>query len=1063
VDKWSSRFPRRACLTRHKKRKRGAGGQRLRLAGGEGRGGFASRSSGSRQPLTLPRLSGGADRLVASRLGPGARFASDLKAEGPAGAVGAVVGIAASGPLVGRVAELAVLDEAIGSADARSAQVVAISGEGGIGKSRLALEGVRSAEARGFRTLQSAAGRLQRDLSYAPIVEALRPLVADAALVDGLSDLARLFDGLRVPPLVALGDAGLERTRMFEAVRVLIERASNRAPVAILIDDVHWADPGTLALLHYVVRGLTRRRCLFLLTYRADEASDELRELLTALQRAETLTLVELAGLEAAEVEDLAETLLDGPAPAALRDMLVRRSGGLPLFVRAIVQRLIETGALFRSSGRWVLGTGAAAEVPTLVSTLLRGKIEVLSAAARQLLDLLAVCSGVAEHVLLSDVADDLVAGITELRATGLVAEDTEEGDLSYRMVHPVLAEVAYDMLPLIVKRQLHAQLAQAVERRRPDDVRLLAAHVRAAGDQVDPAHALDVLTLATRADLARLAGEEASANAGTGLDLARRLGRRDAVDELAGAYAEACELAGRVEDAFSAWAAAADSATDPQTRARRLTRGGVVAWDLGRFADAYKLLDAADRALTGIAACAENVGVEEVRLRFAARSGDFASLDESIARLAALGPATGSSRSRAAMVYAQVLRAIHTGRYIDGLRVADELTALARNAESVVVGEALLRPLSAIYVSWGDLTAARVSAEEGIRLARQSGVPALEILHDILLAIVEVVAGDWAAVLRRTFDDLDLAQRVGVVRARAFALAPQGLVLVRRGRLDEAADRVSEARRLFGRWSAADRHVFAYVDLVEGMIALARHEVDRAVAIAADNAAHNSTVSPLAFALLGEAQTAAGDMDAAQHTASRLAALGPGAPYPAALAAWVSALAAGARNDPARAVGALNQLDRAVAGFEHLGMPYEEAVARLDRAPVRSAAGHPAEVVAADVAGALEVLDRLEAKPQADRARAVLRELGRRPGTSSRDHELRRLSVREEEVARLVGQGLSNAEVGERLFISTRTVATHLQHIYRRLELPSRAALIRYVLEESPTAEVTSRGGANT
>ncbi len=118
---------------------------------------------------------------------------------------------------------------------------------------------------------------------------------------------------------------------------------------------MHWADPGTLALLHYVVRGLTRQRCSFLLTYRADEASDELRELLSALQRAETLTLVELAGLEAAEVEDLAEALLDGAAPAPLRDMLVRRSGGVPLFIRAIVQRLIESGALFRSSGQWVL------------------------------------------------------------------------------------------------------------------------------------------------------------------------------------------------------------------------------------------------------------------------------------------------------------------------------------------------------------------------------------------------------------------------------------------------------------------------------------------------------------------------------------------------------------------------------------------------------------------------------------------------------------------------------------------------------------------------------------
>jgi DNA-binding CsgD family transcriptional regulator/tetratricopeptide (TPR) repeat protein len=972
------------------------------------------------------------------------------------------VGIAASGPLVGRVAELAVLNEAIERAAAGSAQVVAISGEGGIGKSRLASEGSRSSGARGFRTLESAAGRLHRDLSYAPVVEALRPLIAEAALVDGLSDLARLFDGIRVPPLVALGDPGLERTRMFEAVRVLIERASIRQPIAMLVDDVHWADRGTLALLQYVVRGLSRRRCLFLLTYRADEASQELRELLSALQRAETLTLIELAGLQATEVEDLAEALLDAPAPAALRDMLVRRSGGVPLFVRAIILRLIETGALFRSSERWVLGAGAAAEIPALVSTLLRRKIEVLSAAARRVLDLVAVCGGVAEHVLLSDAADDLVAGVTELRATGLVTEDTKEGELSYRVVHPVLAEVAYDMLPVIVRRQLHAQLAQVVGRRWPDDVRLLAAHVRAAGDQVNPANALEVLTIATRADLARLAGEEACANAGAGLDLARHLGRQEAVDELAGAYAESCELAGRVEDAFSAWAAAADSATDPRTRARRLTRGGLVAWDLGRFADANQLLDAADRALAGVAVCAERIDVEELRVRFAARSYDLAGLDESIARLAALGGATGTSRTRAATVSAQLVKAVHTGRYLDGLHLGNELTALARNEDSVLVGEDLLRSLMAIQLCWGDLAAARASAEEGIRLARQSGVPALQIYHDMLLALVEVLAGDWQAALRRTFNAFDLAHRVGFTRATAYALGSQALVFVRRGRLDEAGDRVSQARRLFGKWSTADRHVFGLVDLVEGMIALARHEMDQAVALA-NKAAHNPTIAPLAFALLGEAQAAADDTEAAQNTASRLAGLGPGAPYPAALAAWVSGLAAGTRRDPARAVGALDQLDSAVAGFADLGMPYEEAVARVDRALVRRAAGHPAEAVALDVAGALEVLDRLEAKPQADRARAALRQLGRRPATASADHEKRRLSVREQEVARLVAQGLSNAEVGERLFITTRTVATHLQHIYRRLELPSRAALIRYILEDSPAAEVTSRGGANT
>jgi DNA-binding CsgD family transcriptional regulator/tetratricopeptide (TPR) repeat protein len=990
-----------------------------------------------------------------------ARAGVGPRAERAALAMSAVVDIGTTGRLVGRVAELGVLGVALGRAAAGAVQVVAISGEGGIGKSRLAREGLRAAGNKGFRTLESAAGRLDRDLSYAPIVEALRPLAAEPALVEGLSDLARLFDGLRVPPLVALGDPGLERTRMFEAVRKLIERASIRQPLAILIDDLHWADTGTLALLHYVVRGLQQRRCIFLVTYRVDEASAELHELLAALQRADTLAPVMLTGLDVGEVADLAAAMLHGPAPAALREMLDRRSGGVPLYIRAIVLRLIETGALFRSGGRWVLGPAAAAELPAVVSTLLRDKIEALPPSARQVLNVLAVSGGAAEHVLVHDVADDLVEGVTELRAADLMVEDTRDGNLSYRIVHPVVAEVAYDMVPVVVRQQLHGRLARAVEQHRPDDVRLLAAHVRAASEHVDPDRALDVLTASTRADLARLAGEEARASAGAGLKLAQRLGRREAVDELAGAYAEACELAGRMEDAFSAWVEAADNAADPHARARRLTRGATVAWDLGRFTDAHGLLDAADHVLAGVVACPESLDVEEVRVRFAARAGDLASLEQSIARLEGLGRAIGSSRT--VMLFAHVGLAYQTGRYVDGLGLAGELLTLARDLESPLAAEALLRPLTAVHLCWGDLAAARATAEEGLRLARQAGVPAQEILQSSLLAVIDMLAGDWQTALRRTFDDLELAERVGVTRGTIFALSTEAVVLVRLGRLVEAADRVREAQRLFANWSAADRHVFALVDLADGMVALARHELYHALEIATGKAAYRPSLPPLALALLGEAQAAVGDVTGARDTARRLAALGPSAPYPAALSSWISALAAGARRDPAGAVAALHDLDQAVNGFAELGMPYEEAVARIDRALVQHAAGHPAHAVAEDVNAALQVFDRLLAKPMADRARAMLRELGRHPAPPPGDSDQRRLSGREEEVAQLVAQGLSNAEVGERLFISSRTVATHLHHIYRRLELPSRAALVRYVLEDAPTTEVTSSSGADT
>jgi DNA-binding CsgD family transcriptional regulator len=323
------------------------------------------------------------------------------------------------------------------------------------------------------------------------------------------------------------------------------------------------------------------------------------------------------------------------------------------------------------------------------------------------------------------------------------------------------------------------------------------------------------------------------------------------------------------------------------------------------------------------------------------------------------------------------------------------------------------------------------------------------------------MLAGEWQAALRRAHDDLELSEGVGVARGVLFALGTQAMVLVRLGQLDEAADRVNEAHQLFGKWSAADRHAFAWVDLAEAMVALARNELGRALEIAATEATHHSSIPPLAMAILGEAQAAVGDEIGARNSAARLSALG--APYPTALAAWISALAAGVRQDPPHAVTALHDLDQAITGFVELGMPYEEGIARLDRALVQHAAGYQSDTVAGEVTTALEVFDRLQAKPMADRARAMLRELGRRPPTAPSDHGRRRLSGREEEVARLVAQGLSNAEIGERLFISSRTVATHLHHIYRRLGLRSRAALMKYVLEESPASEVTSRGGLNT
>jgi DNA-binding NarL/FixJ family response regulator len=112
--------------------------------------------------------------------------------------------------------------------------------------------------------------------------------------------------------------------------------------------------------------------------------------------------------------------------------------------------------------------------------------------------------------------------------------------------------------------------------------------------------------------------------------------------------------------------------------------------------------------------------------------------------------------------------------------------------------------------------------------------------------------------------------------------------------------------------------------------------------------------------------------------------------------------------------------------------------------------------MLVAELGRCVEVLDELGARPQADRARQLLRKLGERPTPRPVRDRPSELSDREEQVARLVAQGLSNAAVAERLFISKRTVTTHMQNIYGRLGLNSRTALTRYVLERLPTPRNT-------
>ncbi|GAB3895673.1 hypothetical protein GCM10029964_075930 [Kibdelosporangium lantanae] len=432
--------------------------------------------------------------------------------------------------LTGRDAEKAVLADVVDRAGRGVGQLVLISGEAGIGKTRLADHAMATARDHGFDVLTGQADPLQSGLAYAPVVAALRGRL-DERLLDGLPDLGQLLPDPRLPAPEPGGDPALNRTRMFEAVLQLLTRMAAVEPVLVFVDDLHWADHGTIELIHYLARGTDR--LVVMGACRTPQPGSRLADLAALVRRHEHGTELALGPLSAAEVEALAVDLLGAkPGPALLHE-LTTRTKGVPLFVTALAKH----------TGRGPL--------PTIVRDVVLGQLQTLDEPERGLVDLIVVagaCASLPTLALASagPVEDELHA----LLRKGLIEEHP---DGSYRVIHPLYAEVAYADLTTVERRKLHATLARTIDQIAPDNIMAVAPHYRDAGDYVDPLRAIDVLTGAGERALKLYAAKEAVDYLSRALDRART-DRPAQVPALLDSLGLAYQGAGMLEAAIQVW-----------------------------------------------------------------------------------------------------------------------------------------------------------------------------------------------------------------------------------------------------------------------------------------------------------------------------------------------------------------------------------------------------------------------------------------------------------------------------------------------------------------------------
>ncbi|HMR31174.1 MAG TPA: AAA family ATPase [Geminicoccaceae bacterium] len=385
--------------------------------------------------------------------------------------------------LVGRDGELAAMSAVLAAVAAGRGQMVAISGEPGIGKSRLCREFLYRHAPSDWRCLRGCAHPHLATAAYALVAGLLRSLLgvgdaADpAALGHAVAKLLRRLDlpAERVAPAVlALLDPerpdpgwdrlepGEKRLRVIEAMKLLLGAESAWQPVILTIEDLHWLDAASRQVLDGLVDALPGMRVLILVNYRPEFTHDWARR--------SCFRQIPVAPLPADGARRLLDALVGAdPSTGDVKARLAARAGGNPLFLEECVQALRESGALDGRPGGYRLVRGIdRLALPETVQAVIAARLDRLPEADRRLLQQAAVIGAEVPRALLrrlAGLADEaLDAGLARLQAEEFLLESRARSHPAYAFKHTLTHEAAYASLLQQTRRELHARILAALE-----------------------------------------------------------------------------------------------------------------------------------------------------------------------------------------------------------------------------------------------------------------------------------------------------------------------------------------------------------------------------------------------------------------------------------------------------------------------------------------------------------------------------------------------------------------------------------------------------------------------
>ncbi|HSS70102.1 MAG TPA: AAA family ATPase [Casimicrobiaceae bacterium] len=393
------------------------------------------------------------------------------------------------GRLIDRAAEALQLKQHWERAQQARGHLVLLSGEPGVGKTRLAQELISRAQESGATILRGGCYEYEATTPYLPMVEAFREWAqwrnADqlrAALGATATEIAKLAPEIeaKLGPLApnAALSPGEERLRLFDnAARFLRSLAATRG-LLLFVDDLHWADQGTLSLLHYVLRYLRNDRVLVLGAYRELEL-DRAHPLAAALvdwNRERLATRVMLGRLSREDSNALIATLFGQESVSEdFAAALYRETEGNPFFIEEVVKSLIEQGQIYREGEQWQRKEVHELAIPQSVKEAIGRRLTRLD---DKVIETLRTAAAIGKSFAFGELAsvaaadeDSLLDALDEASAAQLIranigsAGSAPRGDESFVFTHDKIREVLYEELNPIRRRRLHQRIAEALEK----------------------------------------------------------------------------------------------------------------------------------------------------------------------------------------------------------------------------------------------------------------------------------------------------------------------------------------------------------------------------------------------------------------------------------------------------------------------------------------------------------------------------------------------------------------------------------------------------------------------